>query len=133
MPSALPLGQSPTTKRSAETLILSSTFKGTLIHYPVPPHLSDAYVKEQHLGSFSITEQIARDVLSLPISPHMSDEEVMRVIEVLQVISTPVKHLSFVSVGLNEVKTQLIMGASQFYTLAILPSPPTPLPNGAIH
>ncbi|MBW4628879.1 MAG: aminotransferase class V-fold PLP-dependent enzyme [Brasilonema octagenarum HA4186-MV1] len=57
---------------------------GTSIHYPVPPHLSDAYVDQPHLGSFSITEQIAKDVLSLPISPHMTDEDVMRAIKVLQ-------------------------------------------------
>ncbi|MEH2333285.1 DegT/DnrJ/EryC1/StrS family aminotransferase [Nostoc sp.] len=53
---------------------------GTLIHYPVPPHLCDAYIEEQHLGSFPITEQMAKDVLSLPISPHLNNEEVMRVI-----------------------------------------------------
>ncbi|RCJ15748.1 erythromycin biosynthesis sensory transduction protein eryC1 [Nostoc sp. ATCC 43529] len=68
----------------------------TLIHYPVPPHLSDAYIEKQHLGSFPITEQMAKDVLSLPIYPHMNDEEVMKVIKVLQGIPSLVKDLSLV-------------------------------------
>ncbi|MCC5625560.1 DegT/DnrJ/EryC1/StrS aminotransferase family protein, partial [Nostoc sp. CHAB 5715] len=71
-------------KRSDLEKHLKDAGIGTLIHYPVPSHLSDAYIEEQHLSSFPITEQMAKDVLSLPISPHMTDEEVMRVIEVLQ-------------------------------------------------
>lgn len=71
-------------KRSALEKHLKDSGIGTLIHYPVPPYLSDAYIEKQHLGSFSITEQMAKDVLSLPISPHMTDEEVMRVIAVSQ-------------------------------------------------
>jgi dTDP-4-amino-4,6-dideoxygalactose transaminase len=71
-------------KRSILEKHLKNLGISTLIHYPVPPHLSDAYIEEQHLSSFPITEQIAKDVLSLPISPHMTDEEVMKLIEVLQ-------------------------------------------------
>jgi dTDP-4-amino-4,6-dideoxygalactose transaminase len=52
----------------------------TLIHYPVPPHLSAAY-KEQgwKVGDFPITEQIANTVLSLPMGPHLSLEDVATV------------------------------------------------------
>lgn len=71
-------------KRSALEKHLKDAGISSLIHYPVPPHLSNAYVEERHLGSFPIAEQLAKDVLSLPISPHMTDEEVMRVSEVLQ-------------------------------------------------
>ncbi|WP_086760895.1 DegT/DnrJ/EryC1/StrS family aminotransferase [Nostoc sp. 106C] len=71
-------------KRSDLEKHLKDSAIDTLIHYPVPPHLSDAYIEKQHLSSFPITEQIAQDVLSLPIGPHMANEEVMRVIEVLQ-------------------------------------------------
>jgi dTDP-4-amino-4,6-dideoxygalactose transaminase len=55
---------------------------GTLIHYPVPPHLQDAY-KEMRLavGAFPITEALHREVLSLPISPHMSGSDISRVIQ----------------------------------------------------
>lgn len=52
----------------------------TLIHYPIPPHKQEAYREMNHL-SFPITEQIHEEVLSLPISPVMSDEEVSLVIE----------------------------------------------------
>ncbi len=54
----------------------------TLIHYPTPPHKQGAY-KEWASESYPITEQIHREVLSIPISPVMSNEEVKKVIEVL--------------------------------------------------
>jgi dTDP-4-amino-4,6-dideoxygalactose transaminase len=52
----------------------------TLIHYPVPPHLQPAY-RELGFGpgSFPITERIHREVLSLPIGPHLTPGEVERV------------------------------------------------------
>lgn len=57
----------------------------TLVHYPVPPHLSNAYIKDGYqIGDFPITEQLSKEVLSVPIGPHMTNEEVTRVIEVLQ-------------------------------------------------
>jgi len=46
---------------------------GTLIHYPVPPHLSDAYQDAGwHAGQFPLAEQMAQSVLSLPMGPHLS-------------------------------------------------------------
>lgn len=49
---------------------------GTLIHYPVPPHLSGAYASHGwKLGDFPIAETLSREVLSLPISPHLSATE----------------------------------------------------------
>lgn len=54
----------------------------TLIHYPIPPHKQQAY-KEWNNLSFPITEQIHQEVLSLPISPVMTEEEVNKVIEVV--------------------------------------------------
>lgn len=48
---------------------------GTLIHYPIPPHLSDAYAGEGwRLRRFPITEVIAERVLSLPMGPHLERE-----------------------------------------------------------
>ncbi|MEI6595915.1 MAG: DegT/DnrJ/EryC1/StrS family aminotransferase [Bacteroidota bacterium] len=47
----------------------------TLIHYPIPPHHQLAY-KEFHNLSFPITEQIHHEVLSLPISPVLTESEV---------------------------------------------------------
>lgn len=54
----------------------------TLIHYPIPPHKQEAY-KEWNDLSFPITEKIHSQVLSLPISPVMSDDEVLFVISTL--------------------------------------------------
>lgn len=57
----------------------------TLIHYPVPPHLQAAYHEmEFSEGSFPITEAIHREVLSLPIGPHLSEAEASHVIATLR-------------------------------------------------
>ncbi|BEI21823.1 DegT/DnrJ/EryC1/StrS family aminotransferase [Vibrio fluvialis] len=52
----------------------------TLVHYPIPPHKQNAYKEFNHL-SLPVTEKIHDQVLSLPISAVMSDEEVQAVIE----------------------------------------------------
>lgn len=53
----------------------------TLVHYPIPPHLSGAYAGSGwKLGDFPITEDLAATVLSLPIGPHLAAEAVMRII-----------------------------------------------------
>jgi dTDP-4-amino-4,6-dideoxygalactose transaminase len=55
---------------------------GTLIHYPVPPHLSQAYAHmNDRAGDLPITENLARTVLSLPLGPHLqppAQDEVIR-------------------------------------------------------
>lgn len=43
----------------------------TLIHYPVPPYQSGAYARERKWPHFPVTDRISREVLSLPIGPHM--------------------------------------------------------------
>ena len=57
---------------------------GTIIHYPIPPHLAEAY---QYLGfkegDFPITEQYAQEVLSIPLYNGMTQEEQDRVIDAL--------------------------------------------------
>lgn len=58
---------------------------GTLVHYPVPPHLSGAYADDGwKRGDFPITEELADTVLSLPIGPHLRNEEIAFVIRALQ-------------------------------------------------
>lgn len=54
----------------------------TLIHYPIPPHKQHAYRVWNEI-EFSITEKIHSEVFSLPISPVMSEEEVISVVEIL--------------------------------------------------
>jgi dTDP-4-amino-4,6-dideoxygalactose transaminase len=51
----------------------------TMIHYPVPPHLQFAYLDLPH-GPLDVTTQVASQVLSLPMGPHLTDEQVARVI-----------------------------------------------------
>jgi dTDP-4-amino-4,6-dideoxygalactose transaminase len=54
----------------------------TLIHYPIPPHKQEAY-KQYNLLSFPITEKIHDEVISLPISPVMTDDEIKTVTDTL--------------------------------------------------
>lgn len=57
---------------------------GTIIHYPIPPHLSEAYgylnIKE---GTLPITEKYAKEILSIPLFSGMLQEEQDYVIESL--------------------------------------------------
>lgn len=60
---------------------LSEAGIGTLVHYPIPPHLQNAYSDLGYAeGDLPIAESMAREVLSLPISPHLSHEEQDQVI-----------------------------------------------------
>lgn len=54
----------------------------TLIHYPIPPHKQEAY-KEWNELSYPISEKIHQEILSLPISPVMSESEISKIISVL--------------------------------------------------
>jgi len=48
----------------------------TLIHYPVPPHLSGAYADGKWpRGGFPMAEELSDTVLSLPIGPHLAKEQ----------------------------------------------------------
>ena len=80
--------------RSKEREALQAHLKaqgiGTMIHYPVPPHLQQAY-RELNLpeGSFPISEAIHREVLSLPMGPHLSLEDAQRVVEAVKSFFAP--------------------------------------------
>ena len=58
----------------------------TIIHYPIPPHLSGAYSDARLLSPASCptAEQLAREVLSLPMGPHMTGEQVQAVVEAIE-------------------------------------------------
>jgi len=66
------------TRRRAELMkALDAAGIGTLIHYPVPPHLQQAYSDVGlPLGTYPLAETFADTVLSLPIGPHMKAEAV---------------------------------------------------------
>jgi dTDP-4-amino-4,6-dideoxygalactose transaminase len=54
----------------------------TLIHYPIPPHKQKCFAEYAHL-SFPITERIHDQELSLPMSPTLKDEEITKIISVI--------------------------------------------------
>jgi len=54
----------------------------TVIHYPVPPHRQKALSDWNHL-SFPVTQKIHDEVLSLPISPVLTDDEVSFVVKIV--------------------------------------------------
>jgi dTDP-4-amino-4,6-dideoxygalactose transaminase len=59
-----------------------------LIHYPLPPHLQVAYAElGLSPGSLPLSEKLAREVLSLPMGPHLSTADAEYVVS--QVSSFP--------------------------------------------
>lgn len=71
-----------TEEREKLTAYLNENGIGTLIHYPIPPHQQKA-LPQFHGLSFPLTEKIHREVLSLPLSSVLSDDEVTFIIQVL--------------------------------------------------
>ncbi len=71
-------------KRDELMAFLKERGVGTLIHYPIPPHLQEAY---QHLGyqpgDFPIAEEIAGTALSLPIYPGLIEEEITYICDLI--------------------------------------------------
>ena len=52
----------------------------TLIHYPIPIHLQPAYLDlGYHAGDFPCSEEVAKEVISLPLYPEMSDSAIQTV------------------------------------------------------
>jgi dTDP-4-amino-4,6-dideoxygalactose transaminase len=71
--------------RSRVQEILRARGVGTLVHYPIPPHLSGAYVSQGfEVGQMPISEALANRVLSLPMGATMTDEAVVVVTDELK-------------------------------------------------
>ena len=71
-------------QRDALAARLGEAGIATLIHYPIPPHLQNAYADlALPLGSLPIAEQLADRVLSLPIGPHLALEQAQQVVEAI--------------------------------------------------
>lgn len=65
--------------------ILSVAGIGTIIHYPVPPHLQPCYADLNFTdGSFPIAEAIHQQVLSLPLGPTMTIDEAAEVVNTIR-------------------------------------------------
>lgn len=71
-------------KRDALAEYLKIHDIGTLIHYPIPPHLSEAYAYlGKHKGDYPIAERYADEVLSLPMYNGMTIDEQQLVIDII--------------------------------------------------
>ena len=71
-----------TSKRDELQKYLADNGIGTLIHYPIPPHLQKCYADLGYKkGDFPIAEEIANTCLSLPIYPGLRDEQLNYIVE----------------------------------------------------
>ena len=74
-----------TNSRAALAEHLKSKGVGTLIHYPIPPHLQRCYA---HMGwkkgQFPVAEELAETVLSLPLYPGLTDAQQDYVVSVIK-------------------------------------------------
>lgn len=95
LPGRLPDGQNvyhlfPTLvkngRRDALQSYLAQNGVGTVIHYPIPPHMQECYAKESWntpVLSLPVTERLAAEELSLPIGPAISQEDAMEVVRLI--------------------------------------------------
>jgi len=86
-------------KRDALQQKLAAAGIGTLIHYPVPPHLSGAYAADKRLrGHLPIAEALSHTVLSLPMGPHLTVEQAELVIgevhDAIEMLDEPAASIS---------------------------------------
>lgn len=72
-------------QRDALQTALADAGVGTMIHYPISPHLQAAYaalnLKE---GAYPLSEQMAKEMLSLPMGPHLSDSGCSSVVSAIE-------------------------------------------------
>lgn len=74
-----------THKRDELQEYLTENGIGTLIHYPIPPHLQEAYRQLGYKkGDFPIAEEIAETALSLPLWPGITEDQVNDVAETIK-------------------------------------------------
>lgn len=76
-----------TTQRDMHQASLEQAGIGTLIHYPVAPHMQAAYEDLGYSpGDFPIARQLADEVISLPIGPHLPERHVSEIVRRLSSI-----------------------------------------------
>lgn len=72
-------------KRKEIEARLTAAGIGTLIHYPIPPHMQTAYADLKIApGALPLARQLASEVLSLPIGPQLSNDDAAAVIAALR-------------------------------------------------
>jgi dTDP-4-amino-4,6-dideoxygalactose transaminase len=70
-------------QRDALKVHLEQQGVSTVIHYPIPPHRQACY-QDFRGSNLPIAEMLAEEVLSLPMSPYLSDDDVNWVVQVLK-------------------------------------------------
>jgi dTDP-4-amino-4,6-dideoxygalactose transaminase len=79
-----------TQKRDVLQQHLQSHGVQTMIHYPVPPHLQEAYQEmQEQRGAFPIAETLAQEVLSLPMGTHLNEHTNGMVTNAIRTIMSP--------------------------------------------
>ena len=74
-----------TQKRDELQKFLSENGIGTGLHYPIPLHLQKAYGGLGYAeGDFPITEKVANEIISLPMFPYLTNEQIEYVVEKIQ-------------------------------------------------
>lgn len=74
-------------RRDALQKELNEAAVGTMIHYPIPPHLQTAYSDmDWNEGDFSISERMAKEVLSLPMGPHLGKDDQKVIVDFVRVV-----------------------------------------------
>jgi dTDP-4-amino-4,6-dideoxygalactose transaminase len=80
------------TRRDALQAHLKEKGVDSMIYYPVPLHFHEPYKKYGHgEGSLPVSERVCREVLCLPIHPHLSDEQVRHAAECVKEFCAPVR------------------------------------------
>ena len=69
-----------TSQRDALATHLKSNQINTLVHYPIPVYQQKAFAKEFDINAYPVTERLASEILSLPLFPGMTMEQVARVV-----------------------------------------------------
>ena len=74
-----------TTKRDALKVFLEEHGIQTLIHYPIPPHQQKAFIGyDFHNLHYPIAEKLAQQMLSLPLYPGMTDDQISYVCDIVK-------------------------------------------------
>jgi dTDP-4-amino-4,6-dideoxygalactose transaminase len=71
-------------RRDALLTFLKGKGIGSLIHYPVPVHLQPAYRSLHGCDKLPETEKIAKEILSLPIYPELSESDIQTTIKTIR-------------------------------------------------